>query len=68
MNFTEKQIESIASDYLLNGNIDKLLETMLNCLMKIERKSFWSESETPNNKSNGFREARVKGRAWVILN
>lgn len=40
MNFTEKQIESIASDYLLNGNIDKLLETMLNCLMKIERKSF----------------------------
>ncbi len=58
MNFTDKQIESIVSDYLLNGNMDKLLETMLNCLMKIERKTFLSESETPNNKSNGFRDAR----------
>lgn len=58
MNFTKKQIESIVNDYMQEGNMDKLIETMLDCLMKIERKSFLSETKIPKNKANGYRDVR----------
>ena len=57
MNFTHEQIEEIVSQYLSEGNLNKLFETILNCLMKSERNIYLAENTSTKNKGNGFRTA-----------
>jgi len=45
-------MDEIVSQYLSEGNLDKLIESMLNCLMKIERKAYLTETAGTKNKGN----------------
>ena len=55
MDFTQHQLEEILDSAINNNGINKLFETMLNCLMKYERKYFLEENSNSKNKANGFR-------------
>ena len=55
MEFSQSQIQEILTDAIESKGLNTLLETMLNCLMKIERKSFLAEQKNPSNKANGYR-------------
>ena len=61
MQFSENQFQEILTDALANFGLNSILENVLNCLMKLERKSFLSEKTDYHNKANGYRLGSATG-------
>jgi len=61
MEFNQHQLQEILDVAIESNGINTLLEMLLNCLMKIERKAYLSENTDKKNKANGFRYGSALG-------
>ena len=60
MNLTPKQLTQVLDNAITQHGLNKVLEIILNCLMKLERDEFLKVS-TCKNKANGYRFGRAFG-------
>jgi len=61
MQLTIAQSSEVISELLQEHGLNKILEMVLNSLLKLEREGFLKESNNKLNKANGYRNRRVAG-------
>ena len=61
MQLTIAQSSEVISELLQEHGLNKILEMVLNSLLKLEREGFLKESNNKLNKANGYRSRRVAG-------
>ena len=61
MQYLQLSSEQILTEFLKKHGLNKLLEDLLNCLMKLEREGFLLEKNNHLNKANGYRLGTAVG-------
>ncbi len=61
MKLTTSQLSLVLDTAIVEHGLNKVLETILNCLMKLERTEFLRQTISSKNKGNGYRIGKAIG-------